>query len=196
MASPQAIASASRAAEACHDAAVRQPQLSPRAAQGGLGREGELERVEERLLSPLPRRIDLVQGLRRRSGENFVYEAGAGHQGVLRQEGHASLLRSADRPERLMGCVPQARSETGRDGGRRSPLVDRIVFCQREPSTRCPEVSNRIPATSMKTWPWCVQIVTHLPRPGSPQLISGPEASGPSSSPALASANDTEPEQS
>ena len=39
-------------------------------------------------------------------------------------------------------------------------------------------------------------MVTHLPLPGSPQLISGPEAIGPSSRPAAASAKETEPEQS
>src|SRR3954469_25808290 len=48
----------------------------------------------------------------------------------------------------------------------------------------------------MKMWPEFVQSVIHFPRPGFPYLRTAPDVSGPSSSPAAASANDTEPEQS
>ena len=131
--------------QACDARAVGQPELSPRTAQGGLGHEGEFERVEERLLCPLPRGIDLVQSLRRRSGRELRLCGRSGTSGHLRQEGHASLCRSAAPARTVMGCGPQARQ---RPSGWRAtkPLVDRIVFCQREPSIRWPEVSNRMPA--------------------------------------------------
>ena len=74
--------------------------------------------------------------------------------------------------------------------------MERTSFCQREPVTRWPEVSKRIPATSMNTWPGEDQTVTQRPRPGSPQDIRGPDAIGAASRPAAASAKETEPEQS
>jgi hypothetical protein len=75
------------------------------------------------------------------------------------------------------------------------PAVGRIVGCQRVPD-RKPPVSYRIPATSMKMCVWLVQSVIHLPRPAAPYWWKPHVVSGPSSSPAAASANDTEPEQS
>src|SRR4051794_10164851 len=76
------------------------------------------------------------------------------------------------------------------------PAVERDSLIQREPVTRWAEVSKRMPATSRKTWPSLAQIVTHLPLPGSPHDIRGPDASGPDNRPAAARANDTDPEQS
>jgi hypothetical protein len=48
----------------------------------------------------------------------------------------------------------------------------------------------------MNTCPSLAQIVTHLPLPGSPQDISCPDVNVELRSPAEASANETEPEQS
>ena len=44
--------------------------------------------------------------------------------------------------------------------------MERISFCQREPVSRAPDVSKRMPATTIHTWPWWEWIVTHLPGPG------------------------------
>src|SRR3954447_12143797 len=103
-----------------------------------------------------------------------------------------------------MGSGPQA--ATGRRGGGRrrppggggapKPAGGRRFFPQREPVTLWAPVSNRIPATSRKTWPPLAKIVTHLPGPGSPNDMSWPDVSEADSSPADASTKETDPEQS
>ena len=112
----------------------------------------------------------------------------------------ARRQRAAEHVRRLLDRVVLRLA----DGAKRVPLFLLFSFvlvalataCQREPVTRVPLVSKRTPATSRKTWPGFVHTVIHLPLPGRPQLMSGPDASGPSSRPAEASAKETEPEQS
>src|SRR4029079_11072758 len=101
----------------------------------------------------------------------------------------------ARRPERD-GVGTPARAQSPRGWRATNPAVERMSFCQREPVTRWPEVSKRIPATSMNTWARLDQRVHNVPAPASPHDMRGPEASGASRSPAAASAKDTEPEQS
>ena len=182
--------------DAREERAVVEPELAPCTAQRRARRRSPARASQERLLSPLPRGGDLVEHLRRRAGREIFGDVGAGHQVHCRTGGHAAILDRPAASAPLMGCGPQALVRGLRGGGRRSPLVERIVLRQREPVTRgvrgveadAGDLHEHVAGARLDRHP--------LAGPGLPQLISGPEASGPLSRPAAASANETEPEQS
>ena len=97
------------------------PRSSPQARPRGRMDSKCSSSGRDELPSPLPRGVDLVQDLRRRSGR----ELGGSGSGADLQEGIASHLPSAERP-RPMGSATPARY---RPGGWRAtkPAVERIV---------------------------------------------------------------------
>ena len=78
----------------------------------------------------------------------------AGHRESFLQEVRRTLHHSHRRPR---GTPHGVRTPMRyRPAGWRAtkPPVGRMSFCQREPVTFAPDVSKRMPATTIQTWPW------------------------------------------
>ena len=151
IASPHASASASGAESRSTSDPSEARNSAQTLAKLGVDLVVDLELGVEKVPSPLPSDVDLLQHLRRRAGRQIdVGREEAGHGGPFRRAKRRCTHFIGPHVRVPHGVeTPSAQSPAGWRATK--PAVERSSFCQREPVWLAPEVSKRIPATSMNT---------------------------------------------